>query len=339
MQRRDDIRICRIALDAAPAGLLLAAVVLMWRCRPAWLAILLALLCLAVAAGALYVRHRVLNPLIQLKDILESAGEDGEETVDDEAIRQLMASGGEVGALLTRLTESVHSDSKAQALNAEVALYALQSEINPHFLYNALEAIRNYAMNYGVNEISEMTLALARIFRYSISRPGEVATLADEIGNVKNYMKIQNYRFPDRFELVLDMDESDNELMRCSLPVLTLQPIVENALNHGLEKLMRPGRITLRAQITERNLIITVSDNGVGMSPEKLDQLREKLASGFVAQNTLPGRQLHRKTGVSLNNVNNRLKIYFGSEYGMTVTSCEGAFTTVEIVVPRIMVP
>lgn len=282
--------------------------------------------------------ERVLKPLARLKRTLYAAESEDEQSLQDEDVDALTENTGLLQGLLWMIMSKTQTGFKAKALDAEVALYALQSEINPHFLYNALEVIRNCAIKRGVEEISEISLALARIFRYSISRPGEVATVEDEINNVRNYIKIQQYRFPDRFEIVYDVDESDASIMNCKLPVLTLQPIVENALNHGLEAKTGGGKITLRVLATDRRMAIIITDTGGGISAEKLEALRSNLNSGFVLNNNLSERRhLDKKSGISLNNVNNRLKIYFGDAYGLTVTSVEGKFTTVEIVVPKVL--
>lgn len=277
----------------------------------------------------------VLKPLVRLKKTLY-AGEDGQ-SPRDEDMDALTENTGLLKDILRIIMSKTQIGFKAKALDAEVALYALQSEINPHFLYNALEVIRNCAIKRGADEISDISLALASIFRYSISRPGEVATLEDEINNVRNYIKVQQYRFPDRFEITYDVDETDTSIMNCKLPVLTLQPIIENALNHGLEAKTGKGKITLRVIATDRRLAIIITDTGGGISAEKLETLRSNLNSGFVLNNNLSRRHLNQKSGISLNNVNNRLKIYFGDEYGLTVTSVEGKFTTVEIVVPKVL--
>lgn len=304
--------------------------------------LLLSMIMIAVAIIGWTVNKKILYPLQQLQE-MQKDDEEGEVLsehieIDAEKMNKLIKSENAVSKLILDIASSIHVETHAKALNAEIALYALQSEINPHFLYNSLEAIRNFGMNAGVTEISDMALALAKVFRYSISRPGEVATLEDEISNVKNYMKIQQYRFPGKFVLEFDIDESDTDIMKCKIPVLTLQPLVENAINHGLENQTRKGIITIRAYSSDVHLVLTVHDNGVGISEEKLEELREKVDADFVSLKNLPGRQLNKKTGVSLNNVNNRLKIYFGKDYGLSISSCEGEFTAIEIFVPKIIV-
>ena len=254
---------------------------------------------------------------------------------DNTQIVQSLRESGPVGELIAETATRINVEPRARMLGAEVALYALQSQINPHFLYNTLDTIRNYAINNEVPEVAEMTKSLASIFRYSISRPGEVASLADEIRNVKAYLKIQWYRFSDRFSIVWDIDEEDDEIMKYSLPVLTLQPLVENAIQHGLENKMEDGVITIHATTTNTKLFISIEDNGDGIAAEKLDEIREMLDNYEYESGSLK-RSNAKKAGISLNNVNQRLKLYYGVEGGLTVNSIEGVGTTVEIVIPKI---
>ena len=181
-----------------------------------------------------------------------------------------------------------------------------------------------------------MTQSLAAIFRYSISRPGEVASLADEINNVKSYLKIQWYRFSDRFRIVWDIDEENDEIMKYSLPVLTLQPLVENAIQHGLEQKTDSGVITIRATTTLSKLIVSIEDNGSGIPAERLDMIREELNGDPYHRKSTARHSTEEKSGISLTNVNQRLKLYFGEDGGLSVNSIEGYGTTVEIVVPKI---
>ena len=243
---------------------------------------------------------------------------------------------GAIGIVITSFAKNISKEPQARMLGAEVALYALQSQINPHFLYNTLDTIRNYSLNYGMSEVADMTQSLAVIFRYSISRPGEVASLADEINNVKAYLKIQRYRFVDRFTIMWDIDEENDEIMRYSLPVLTLQPLVENAIQHGLENKLNSGMITIRATTTLSKLIVSIEDNGCGIPAEKLDTIRAKLEGSPFSTEESMKKSMKRKSGISLENVNNRLKLYFGSEGGLNINSMAGLGTMVEIEVPKI---
>jgi two-component system sensor histidine kinase YesM len=244
---------------------------------------------------------------------------------------------GIMNMLIEEMAQGISKEPKARMLGAEVALYALQSQINPHFLYNTLDTIRNYAMKYNVPEVAEMTQSMSSIFRYSISRLGEVASLADEINNIKAYLKIQWYRFGDRFRVVWDIDEENDEIMKYSLPVLTLQPLVENALQHGLENNLETGLITIRATSTQSKLIVSIEDNGSGIPADKLNEIREKMNSdSYTDEGKYKKATGERKTGISLANVKQRLKLYFGDEGNLSINSIEGFGTTIEIEVPKI---
>ena len=241
-----------------------------------------------------------------------------------------------LGMFIKELLTHINVEPQTRMLDAEVALFALQSQINPHFLYNTLDTIRNYAMHYNVFEVAEMTEAMGSIFRYSISRPGEVASVEDEINNVKAYLKIQHYRFFDRLDIRWDIDEKDDLIHKYSLPVLTLQPLVENAIQHIMENNLENGVITIRATTTKSKLIISIEDNGLGIDEEKLQEIREKMNTE-LGTSANPGlRMKGKKTGISLINVHQRLKLYFGEDGGLSVNSIKGFGTSIEIEVPKI---
>lgn len=215
-------------------------------------------------------------------------------------------------------------------------LDALQSQINPHFLYNTLEVIRGRALVQNAQDIADMTEALATIFRYNINRPGDVATLQEEIDNVRNYMLIQNCRFGDRFRFETEIEDVEDGILTHVLPVLTLQPLVENAIYHGINERIGGGRIRLKAYLTQRDLLIIISDNGKGMDDVTLQEIHRKLVG---ASEGLPvEKKTGRGTGIALTNVNQRIKFYFGKEYGLDVKSTLGIGTTITITIPRMVV-
>lgn len=217
---------------------------------------------------------------------------------------------------------------------------ALQSQINPHFLYNTLETIRSQALTDGDREIAEMVRRLSSIFRYSISRKGEMVTLRDELNNIRNYMKIMEFRFYDRFALEIDVDEEEGRIYDFYLPRLILQPIVENALSHGLDEVVAGGLVRIEAVVAD-DLIITVSDNGKGMSLKKLDALNEKIHSAGQKKTSQErdGQEESRDTqgsGIALSNVNQRIQLLYGEKYGLSVYSSENCGTDVELILPVI---
>ena len=210
---------------------------------------------------------------------------------------------------------------------------ALQNQINPHFLYNTLEGIRSEAVAGGLNVVADMTEYLAKFFRYTISNMENMVTLEEELDNINTYFLIQKYRFEERIGLTIEYDEEEHDLLNhCLLPKLTLQPVVENSIIHGIERKMGFSTVRIVLRCTEKRLIIQVSDDGIGMQPEALDDLNRKLNQSLF-------ESLHnkkKKGGIALVNVNNRIHLIFGEEYGMTVYSTPGVGTDVMIELPLV---
>lgn len=182
--------------------------------------------------------------------------------------------------------------------------------------------------------MAKMTEALATFFRYTISNMDNLVTLEDEMENIDNYYIIQRYRFGDRITLKTEYSEEDAErILRCKLPKLTLQPIVENAVCHGVEQMIGNGIITIRVDITDDHMIIKVSDNGIGMPEERVKELNHKL-------NELKTEYIkddhENKGGIAMVNVNNRIRLLCGEEYGIYIYSIPQMGTDVEITLPVI---
>ncbi len=214
-------------------------------------------------------------------------------------------------------------------LYKQAELDALQSQINPHFLYNTLDSIRGQALAEGAEDIADMTEALSTFFRYSISNRNNVVTLNEELENVQNYFMIQQFRFNNRFRLqIFPFPQELGET--CFLPKMTLQPILENTILHGMEEKIGPGTISIRVVSTDNRTILTISDDGTGMTEETLLRLQAKLRD----EEPVP---LHRTrgNGIALPNANRRIKLLFGKEYGMRIMSTLGLGTDVEITLPR----
>lgn len=233
--------------------------------------------------------------------------------------------------LAEKLEAAVENKYATQLLYTQAQIDALQSQINPHFLYNTLEEIRGLAVIRDENDIADMTEALALMFRYSISQDNKNVTLEQELRNLENYILIQKFRFSDKFTLEYDIDRADEILMNCRMPKLTIQPIVENAIQHGFGTIEEGGKITLRTITTQDRLLIRIIDNGVGMSFEKLEQLNEHLEETTENRKRI---QTSGKTGIALINVNLRIKLNYGSQYGLFVSSAPNAGTVVEIRLP-----
>jgi two-component system sensor histidine kinase YesM len=236
---------------------------------------------------------------------------------------------------IVRKFEDVLISDAAVNLNKRQAQFlAMQNQINPHFLYNTLEGIRGEALTEGNESIAKMTETLSQFFRYTISNLESLVTLDDELTNVRNYYSIQRYRFGDRIEMDVIFEEGNDRdlLLQAKVPKLILQPIVENSIIHGIEGIPDTGRIVILCQYTGKRLILTVSDNGVGMTPEKLRELSNRLSNIYDRYE----REQGGSGGIALSNVNNRIKLLFGENYGINILSVNGAGTDVEITLPYV---
>ena len=228
---------------------------------------------------------------------------------------------------ITSITEA-GPEMRFQQKQAEYL--ALQNQINPHFLYNTLEAIRADALIAGVDQIADTTEALATFFRYTITDVERLVTLSDELENVEDYFTIQKFRFGDRMNLELELN--DEELLSARMPRLVLQPLVENAVAHGLEEKTGEGTVKVVVESSRNVLYIYVKDDGVGMDTEQMEKLNEI----FSAQNRTRkrfGDGRNRKGGP---NVNSRIKLLFGEDYGLHVFSSEGMGTEIRMLLPLI---
>lgn len=221
-------------------------------------------------------------------------------------------------------------NEKLEIAKKRVELFTLQSQINPHFLYNTLDSIRGRALVDGQKEIASMTEVLSKFFRYCISRSESLVKIREELNHVNDYYYIQKYRFEDRFDMEVEV-ESD-EIYDYYIPKMTLQPLVENAMVHGLEKVNRKGMVRLSLFMTEQKIIIVVSDDGAGMRPEQLEELNQRMRQMLYVGSAKGGRH----NSIAVTNVNARIRITFGEEYGIHYRSLENQGTEAIVRIPKI---
>ena len=223
---------------------------------------------------------------------------------------------GQMAWIVQSLMEKTRNE---EALLRKTELKALQAQINPHFLYNTLDSIQ-WMCERGKNESAvRMVGALGKLFRISISRGHELIPIRDELKHVESYLIIQKYRYSDRFEYTFDVDESLGGYL-CSK--ITLQPLVENAIYHGIEPLIDDGEIIISVKPDGDDILMTVSDNGVGMTAEQVEGLLKKERSD--------------SSGIGIKNVSDRIKIYFGDSYGVKVESEPDVGTKITVRIPKI---
>jgi len=210
----------------------------------------------------------------------------------------------------------------------EAELNSLQNQINPHFLYNTLESIRGAALYHGITEIAAMSKALSLLFRYSIS-DRVLVTIKEELQHLENYISIQNFRYENKFELQYNIPP---ELMNYKVLKLTLQPLIENSIKHGLEMKLGKGTISLDLLVLDSNIKISISDDGLGIPAKKLEELNRSLTNDKYQAGIEGDRS---GTGIGVINVNSRIKLYFGEQYGLRFREALVG-TTVEITLPAV---
>lgn len=263
----------------------------------------------------------VIQPLKKLERhmarvTIENMNEQVNITTDDE-IGHLA---GNFNSMLERIENLKEQVVEEQEDKRRYELQALQAQINPHFLYNTLDSIIWMAETQDSNIVA-MTEALAKLFRISLNKGNEEILLKKEIEHVKNYLIIQSMRYADKFTFEICVEP---EVEKCRIIKLILQPIVENCLYHGIKKKRGSGHIRIRAFREECNLIIKVEDDGCGISQE----MCRKMLSYEVEPENISG------SGIGVKNVNERIQLRFGKEYGLSYQSEEGKGTTVTYLLP-----
>lgn len=194
----------------------------------------------------------------------------------------------------------------------DAQLESLHAQINPHFLYNTLQVIGSVACEKEVYEVDNMLMSLSSMLRYTVKSGGNIVTLKDEINNVENYLALQKFRFEDKLNYSINIPE---ELYTVKVPKLILQPIVENSIVHGIEKLKTPGNISIHCQLEEGFCSVIVRDNGVGMKQEDIDKLQKY----FNSYNEHLSDEDDKKIG--LYNVYQRMLLLYDKKFSMHITS------------------
>jgi two-component system sensor histidine kinase YesM len=233
----------------------------------------------------------------------------------------------EYSNMLNEISQSIKKNYRDRLIVLDSQMKALEARINSHFLFNTLESINSMAELSDNENIATMSLALGNMFRYSIKTNSELVTLGEELNHVDDYVSIQTIRFSGRFRLVktISPDLMDQKVLK-----LILQPLVENALYHGLNYCTTGNEIKVIANKSAGLLHISVVDNGVGMDEATLKQLHELLAeeSAFTDMGKRNGRS------IGLKNIHTRIQLYYGKDYGLNITSKKGEGTNITITIP-----
>jgi two-component system sensor histidine kinase YesM len=277
---------------------------------------ILAILLFALIAGS------IVRPVHRLKFAMEAFGKrlynpPVEEGGRDE-IAMLTRGFNDMTSEITHLIDDIREKERQKR---ELEMRALQAQINPHFLANTLGTVAYMAKLKGEKNIEEMVRSIITLLSAVTKDNGNMITVREEMVFLGSYAITQEYRMMGRFRIQYQIEP---EIEECLMPCFILQPIVENALIHGIEPADRPGLVVIKGYAQDSMLHFSVTDNGVGMSPEKIDRLMRG-----------PDTEARRRmTGIGISNVQNRLQLMYGPPFGLTITSVENVFTTVEIVIP-----
>lgn len=280
------------------------------------------IICLVVLAVYSKIVNRPVKELIDAMKHFEKDTDNFSFNEKDEKVSEIKILSDSFGHMSVRIKELMEKVRREETELRKTELKALQAQINPHFLYNTLDSIQWMCERGETDNASKMVGALAKLFRISISRGHELITIKDEINHVKNYLVIQSFRYREQFSYSFEVDEK-LETFLCNK--ITLQPLVENAIYHGIDRLVDEGEIKItvkEAEDDQNDILMIVEDNGVGMSEEQCRKILCKERSD--------------SSGIGVKNVNDRLKIYFGEKYGLTVKSELDVGTVMTARIPKI---
>ena len=273
-----------------------------------------------------FIARNITRPLQQLRDSMARVQEG-----DFGAAEVEVTSRNEVGSLTrsfnvmtSRIQELMKQNIYEQQQKRKSELKALQSQINPHFLYNTLDSIIWMAEGKKNEEVVVMTASLARLLRQSISNEEEQVPIGQEVEYARSYLTIQKMRYKDKLEFQIQVDA---QIMGVPIIKLVLQPLIENAIYHGLKYKEGKGLLIVRGYREGENAVIQIKDNGAGMDEQTLSHIFEKHKVNY------------RSNGVGVYNVQKRLQLYYGMDYGITYSSKQGEGTTASIVIPMNVIP
>lgn len=267
--------------------------------------------------------NSIVKPIVNLQHLMKQT-EDGSFDIDidyegNDEIAQLYNS---YKILLLKIKELLNSLVEQRVNLERSELKALQAQINPHFLYNTLDSVIWVAETNEMEQVIDLTLSLSKFYRIVLSKGYDSIPFELEIEHSQSYLKIMKMRYND----ILDYEfKTDPNVLQCKFPKIIMQPIIENSIYHGLKNLNMPGKIIISSQITDDNMLyIEICDTGIGMDQNKINTLRSYIEDDTISSNESYG----------LKNVNQRLKLFFGKEYGLVIDSKINVGTVVKIKVP-----
>lgn len=262
------------------------------------------------------------DPVYRLLRTMQEFGKGNYEVkAEEEGIGELKNLSAHFNIMADKLQKQMEEIRENEREKQKMEKKLLQSQINPHFLYNTLDSIIWMIRSEEYEGAGEMVSLLAKFFRTSLSQGKDMIPLEKELEHATSYLAIQNIRFKDKFEFNV---EADPALLKYLCPKLSIQPLLENAIYHGMEGMYEDGEIEIRIYDKDGNIGIDVADNGLGMTQEKID---------YIMHNKVVSSK--RGSGIGVRNVNERIQLIYGEEYGITITSELDEGTTATITIPK----
>lgn len=262
----------------------------------------------------------IANPITKLRLLMKSA-ETG--NFDVHFIRKYNDEIGQLGesynTMIDKISELIHTVQVQEKNKRKAEIEILQAQIKPHFLYNTLDTIQWMAQEHDAQDVVDLVANLTNMLRIVLSKGNEIITVGMEIKHVESYLMIQKTRYEDKLNYEIHVDDS---ILSCCVVKLILQPLVENAIYHGIKEKRGPGLIRIIGRQENSKIHFQVIDNGIGMTPKKVEQINQLLKQDSIQQNNV---------GYGIFNVNSKIRLNFGGEYGLRFHSVYGEGTTVDV--------
>jgi len=276
-------------------------------------------------AAAWAISRSVYLPIKRLHDVTTTITKnDLQALVTRDNVDEITELGMSFNIMIGRIRELLDAKVREQEELKKAELRALQAQINPHFLYNTLDTIIWMAEAQQTAQVVEIVTALSSFFRISLSKGRDWITIGEELERTQSYLTIQRMRYRDILDFRIEADE---RVLDCTILKLILQPLVENALYHGIKNRRTGGTIVVRArQRTEDEVLLEVEDNGIGLTPDRLARLQAELNDD--------SGEMKLDSGFGLGNVNKRIRLYYGRQYGLSLKSEYSTGTCATLVIP-----
>lgn len=288
-----------------------------------WSLIVLVVVIIAICISVKTVR-KITKPLNELIDVTNKISEgDFESKVKINSDDEMMLLADSVNDMSDKLNLMVETIKQDEKIMRYTELRLLQEQINPHFLYNTLDTIVWLVESNDNEKAIEVVMALSQLFRLVLSKGQEIIPIKNEKEHIETYLSIQQVRYNDILDFSIDIDK---DIYNYEIQKLTLQPLVENSLYHGIKYKRAKGKIEVTGRKEEDNIILSIKDDGVGMDEDTLNRLRTEIKR----------KCKETDAGFGLANVNERIRMHFGEEYGMTIDSKLNKGTVVTVIIPAI---